>query len=360
MRIIFYIEEEVRTAALSDLKNSNMNLVQKIQQTIQCYQLVKKTDTVVVAVSGGPDSVALLHVLFSLKYELGIQLHVAHFNHGLRRSAGIDEKFVVQLAKRLNLPCTTISLPFTRKIKAKGSIEEWAREVRFDFLMKVAREKKAAAIALGHTQDDLAETVMMRVLRGTGLQGLRSILPKREMNGYCFIRPLLEVRRREIESFLKEKKLRFRVDSSNRKTKFFRNKIRLNLFPLLEKKYNANIQEILAHLAYSAAYDYEYLELQGDILLKQIAKLSPSRSSISIGLKDFPKIHRSLKNMLIRLAIEKIKGDTNRLTFTHIREIEDLLITRPIGAVVHLPDEITVVKDRKYLRLTAFKKNLNK
>jgi tRNA(Ile)-lysidine synthase len=272
-------------------------------------------------------------------------------NHGLRKDAQRDQKFVQKEAKRLQLPFTTETVFLKKKLK-RGSIEEIAREIRQKSLIKAAKKNKAAVIALGHTRDDLAETVLMRLLRGTGLSGIRAILPKREMRGIVFVRPLIETKRSEVEHFLKKRGLTYRTDVTNKQKRFFRNKIRLELLPHLEKNYNKNIREILTNLCRSAAIDYEYLEREGRRLLKDLAKKTGA-SCVELDYNRLLDLHLSQLRMVLRTSLEKLQGDTRRLTLAHIDEVEDLLRNRPLKSVVHLPNKIT---ERKEYNRIVFQK----
>ncbi len=333
-----------------------MDIVAQVKETIDDHKLLRKSERVIVGVSGGPDSVVLLYILNALRYELGITLHVAHLNHRLRKDAWLDQRFVEKLCDRWKLSLTARSLKKS-DFQKNGSQEEIARDYRFQFFMDVAKKQDAKVIALGHTQDDLAETVLMRVIRGTGLMGMRGILPRRQINGFRFIRPLLDIPRLEIERFLKKEKLSFRIDSSNTDLKFFRNKIRRELIPNLEKSYNHRIKEVLAHLADVLAGDYDYLEEQSKkILTKLVASQSPV--AIKLKLSLLQKTHRALQRMLIRLSIERLRGDLNQLTFGHLSEIEDLIQHRPTGSVVHLPGGLSASRDKNCLVFWGSRKGL--
>lgn len=327
-----------------------MELIKKIKESIRTSHLFKNGSTVIVGVSGGPDSVFLLHVLYTLRYELGIYIYIAHLNHRLRKSADLDQQFVERVARELKVPCT-VSRRIIQKSTKVSSLEERARQVRFDFLTQVAQKQQADIIVLGHTQDDLAETVLMRILRGTGLLGMRAILPKKEINGFTVVRPLLTVKRKEILSYITANNIKYRNDPTNRNTKFFRNKIRLQLLPLLEREYNGNVKEILANLSFNITIDYNYLELQGQQMFDQLAKISRGHNQICFSLPIFKKLHPSLQRMTLRLAIERLNGSIRRVTFLHIKEIEDLLKNRRVGAIVNLPNRITVTKTRSLLQI---------
>jgi tRNA(Ile)-lysidine synthase len=315
-------------------------LLSKVKDTIKKYNLIQKNDKIVVGVSGGPDSVTLLHLLCSLKKEFNLKLHVAHLDHGLRKDSSNDRLFVESLAQRLNLPFTSARVSI-KELARKGSLEEIARNVRLGFLFKVAKDSKAQKIALGHNLDDQAETVLMRILRGTGLYGLSGILAKRDLYGYEIIRPLILTKRKEIEAYLKQRKIKARTDSTNLKDLYLRNRIRNKLLPFLEKGYNRNIREVLSNTAESLAYDYDYLA-------KAAAKYAKGPGG-KIELKRLMRLHPSIRRLVIRLFILKVKGDTRRISFQHIREIEDMISNRPLNSVVDLPKGISVKKQKKAL-----------
>jgi tRNA(Ile)-lysidine synthase len=310
-------------------------VIKKVKEIVKKYGLLKKGDVVLIGVSGGPDSLTLLYVLNSLKKEFGLKLHIAHLDHMLRSDSAADRRFVEKLALKLDLPFSGASINI-KAIARKGSLEEICRNARLGFLFKVAKRIKADKIALGHNLDDQAETVLMRILRGSGLYGLSGILPKKELYGFTIIRPLIGIKRKEIEAFLKRKRLFARIDSSNLEDVYFRNKIRNRLLPVLEKDYNPNIRQILSNTAESIANDYD--------LLSNIGLKSAKSLGRRINLKKFLRFHKALQRMVLRTRLAQVKGNTRGITFTHIQEIEDLVLNRPCGSVVDLPGNILVKK----------------
>jgi len=319
-------------------------ILNKIKVTVKKYGLIAEDDKILIGVSGGPDSLVLLLLLNNLKKDFEIDLHVAHLDHMLRPDSADDMRFVEGIAGRLKIPITCAKIN-VKAIARRGSPEEIARNARLGFLFKVAKDIKADKIALGHNLDDQAETVLMRILRGTGLCGLSAIAPKRNISGFCIIRPLIEIRRREIERFLARKKISPRLDSSNQEEAYFRNKIRKSLLPLLEKSYNPNIKEVLSNMAESVSNDYDYL----------IQKAQLAYSGPEINLKKFLKLHPAMQRLILRLNIARLKGDTRRITFKHIQEIEALILNRPVSSIVDLPKGISVAKKKN--RLVFFQRN---
>jgi tRNA(Ile)-lysidine synthase len=314
----------------------------KILNTIRKFNLLSSLDKVLVGVSGGPDSTALLYLLNSLKVKLGIKILVAHFNHGLRgRDSDLDEKFVRDTAGKLGLEF------FSRKIKWQKKSghpsEESLRKLRYKFLFTVAGDCGVNKIALAHNLDDQAETVLMRLVRGTGLYGLISILPKRNVDSFVIVRPLIEVKRCEIEEYLRKIKVKARIDKTNLKEDFLRNKLRLGILRELSK-INPNIKETLARFAQQAASDYDYLY---DKAAAFVDLNSPNL--IKVSLDKFIRLHTALKRMAVRIALEKLSGDLRTFTNRHWEEIQDLTANRPCGATVNLTKDISVKKDKKYL-----------
>lgn len=289
---------------------------------------------------------ALLCCLNSLKRAFGLKLCVAHLDHGLREGSCADAEYVRRLAVRLKLPFITDKVT----VKKLGSWEESARRARLKFLLGAAKKFKADKIALGHNMDDQAETVLMRILRGSGLYGLSAILPKRSISGTDFIRPLIEVKRSEIEKFLKQKLLVPRRDHTNTQDIYFRNKIRNRLIPLLEREYNMNIKGALANLAQTSSLDYDYLDIA-------VGRIKP-KNGLSFSLKKLSNLHPAIRRMLFRRVIRQLKGDTRRINLKHITEIEDLLLNRPLNSKVDLPQGVCVVK-KQCLRFSRLNRSIN-
>lgn len=315
-------------------------LLDKVKNTIRKYSLINKNDSLLVGVSGGPDSVALLYLLNSLKKELKLVLHVAHLDHMLRKDSYKDAEFVKGLAEKLKLPITIAAIN-VKKLARKGSLEEIARKARFDFFFKAAKNTSAKKIALGHNLDDQAETVLMRMIRGAGLYGLSGIAPKRQMGGYCVIRPLIELRRKDIEAELKKRRIKVCIDKTNLESIYFRNRIRNILLPLLEKEYNKNIKDVLGNTALSLGYDYDYLN--------QAAVKIILRWGGQIKLAEFIRLHQSMQRIVLRLNIARVKGDMRRITSQHIDEVLDLIFNRPVNSVVDLPQGVFVIKKKAAL-----------
>ncbi|MBU1726346.1 MAG: tRNA lysidine(34) synthetase TilS [Candidatus Omnitrophica bacterium] len=315
-------------------------ILDKLRLTIRKYDLLKKGDRLVVGVSGGPDSLALLYLLKALEKEFRLNLHIAHVDHMLRKESFKDRALVEREARSLGIAATFTRIDIN-KIGKKGSLEEIARNARFGFLFRLAKELDANKIALGHNLDDQAETVLMRILRGAGMYGLAGIIPKRRFGHFEIIRPLIEIRRKEIDSFLRRKRIKPIIDATNSEEVFLRNKIRHKLLPYLEKEYNKNIREVLTNMAQSLGVDYDYLSL--------VVDRTASRLGNRLDLDKLRKIHPSIQRLIFRQAIARLKSDTRSIDFRHIIEIEDLIAHRPVNSVVDLPKRVSVKKKKNLL-----------
>ncbi len=337
--------------------SSMSELPAQVSRTIRRYHLAAPGKRILAAVSGGPDSVALVHCLHHLRMETGFSVRMAHFNHRLRKSADTDERFVARLAASLNIPLDTARGDARRHPK-KSSLEDKAREARLEFFCRLARRHKITAVALGHNRDDQAETVLMRLLRGSGLTGLRGILARRTLNGTVFIRPLIECSREEILAYLEENKLAFRQDPTNRDTRFLRNAVRRELLPLLEKKYNPRVRDVLAGLAEVAGTDYALLEDLAVSSAQGMVRRNPG-GAVSVNLKKLEGLHPSLRRIVIRRTIAGIQGHLKKLTFGHLLEVEKLIDRMPRDSAVHLPHNLRVQKTSSCLRFEVDKLRKN-
>lgn len=312
-------------------------ITDNVRAAIKEHNLIRRGDKILVGVSGGPDSVALLYLLDSLRKELKITLHIAHLDHMLRKNSRKDAEFSEGLGQRLKIPVTIGQINVAALAK-KGSLEEIARNARLGFLFKVAKDIKADKIALGHNLDDQAETVLMRILRGAGLYGLTAMQPVRKIGKFVIIRPLLETKRSRIEAFLRRKKIKPRFDVSNSSEIYLRNRVRSNLLPLLEKEYNANIKEVLANMAQNVGSDYNYLSVTAKRLMKG--------AKTKLNLEKLMKLHPAIRRLAIRHAIACVKGDMRSIGFQHMKEIEDLISNRPLNSIVDLPKGVSVIKKK--------------
>lgn len=246
-------------------------LLSQVEETLQKHKMLSPRETLLVACSGGADSTALFHLLRELAPRWGIRLRLVHFDHALRKGSERDFQFVKTLARRFHLPFYGVRAKI--RVDRKGlSPEENARAMRYDFFEKIAKKSGIRKIALAHHKDDQAETVLMRLIQGTGLRGLQGIRPVIRVKGMTLIRPLIELSRREIREFLRKHSISYREDRTNRSKRFLRNRIRNRLLPLLEKEFNPKIRESLSRLAQTAVRESagldEWVSRQGKTYLR--------------------------------------------------------------------------------------------
>jgi tRNA(Ile)-lysidine synthase len=292
-------------------------ILDRINKTIQEYKLFQEKDRILVAYSGGVDSTALLNLLLELRPEWSFELFLGHFNHRLRQAADEDEQFVRLMAKKYSLSLFVGSKDVRSSArKKKLNIEEEARKLRYDFLKKTALKLGGTKIATGHTMTDQAETFLMRLMRGSGLRGLGGIFPSVEG---VIVRPLIQVERQDIEVYLKEKQLEFRIDESNLDRRFLRNRVRLDLIPYLKQNFEP---EIVSHLARIA-----FIIREEDSLLEKVAQektkkmLSKKSNRISLQAKTLSSLPRAMARRVVRDFISELRGNLRAISFEDVESI---------------------------------------
>lgn len=288
-------------------------MLPRIRSTIARHEMLPGGARVIVAVSGGPDSVALLHLLREIAP--GALAGIAHVNHRLRgEESEEDAAFVENLAAQFGVPFFghRAAVPPEQR---SGNLEQEARRERKAFFSRLIAEGNAERVALGHTRDDQAETVLFRLLRGSGPTGLAGILPRTSEG---LIRPMLDVRRAEVHAYLLERNIPWREDSSNQSSRFARNRIRQTLLPALERSWNPNLTETLAHLADVSYEEERWWAAEVDRRAESFL--------VTPGAVEFPPAGhpRALLRRLIRRAAKLAKGNLHQLDFRHIEQVADL------------------------------------
>ncbi len=312
-------------------------MIETVLKTINEYKMFNKNDKVIVAVSGGPDSISLLHVLHSLRKQLKIEIYAAHVNHCLRGyEADADEEYVRQFCKSLNIEFRSKSLDINKIAKVKNiSCESAGREARYDFFETLKKELGAQKIAVAHNANDQAETVLMRIMRGTGLEGLVGIKPVRDN---VFVRPLINIMRQEIEEYCYKENLNPRIDKTNLETIYARNKVRLELIPYIEKNFNKDITNVLNRLSNIIKVDNDYLETITKEKFKNYCDIEEEKVIIS---KEAFLENEAITNRIIRMALLKISGNLNNFEKVHIYDITNMQ-SKSTGKKITLPNNISV------------------
>jgi tRNA(Ile)-lysidine synthase len=309
-------------------------LLHKVQETIDRHRMLATGEVVVLAVSGGVDSMAMLHLLLHLRTRYRTLLHVAHLNHDLRGTESAEAaRFVQRQCEAHQIP-VTITRADGRALQDRrtGSLQAAARDLRYRFLERVADEQEAGRIAFGHHRDDQAETVLMNLLRGSGARGLGGIPPVRGR----FIRPLIDCSREEIEEYVRREGIPYVEDSSNRVLSYGRNRIRLELVPELAKRYNPRVVHSLANAAAILEAEDTLLNDMAERELRAVL-ISQSRDELVVSVALMTTLQSALRWRIIRRIAEELRVGRPELTCQHTLAIDRLLMTKDAQGAVHAP-----------------------
>ncbi|MGI6538405.1 MAG: tRNA lysidine(34) synthetase TilS [Caldicoprobacterales bacterium] len=309
-------------------------MIEKVVQTITKYQMLSRRDKVIVGFSGGADSVALLHVLKELKPRFEIELFAVHINHGIRgQAADEDADFARGLCKKWGIPFFEKKVNIPSLAKSKGlSEEEAGRLVRYDFFQHVSERVGGNKIATGHHKNDQAETILLNLIRGTGMQGLTGIPPVDQRR---LIRPLIEVTRQEITDYLRRHNLSYREDASNEDIVYTRNRIRNQLMPYLAREFNPDIVESLTRMA-------DILREEENFLADYVKKVYHNKvhifkDLIKINLQDFTDLHTAVQKRLIRSIILQLRGSLTNVANHHVEAVLELAEGGRTGSETGIP-----------------------
>lgn len=326
-------------------------MLERVRSAILAHTMLVRDDRVIAAVSGGPDSVALLHLLHRLSPELGIHLHVFHMDHGLRGTESTaDAVYVKELAARLGLPCTVVSLTPGELKQQAGSLQANARAARYAAIRGLASQLGARVVALGHHRDDQAETFLLRLLRGAGARGLGAMAPVRSQDGLAYIRPLLEVSRAEVEAFCEAQGLTPRHDPSNSTPDYLRNRIRLHLMPKLAQEYNPAIGRTLAQTAGLLREEDEFLEGLAAQALERCRIPADGVVLSAAGLLAEPPV---LARRIVRLAARTVAGEGVDLSADSVARVLAAATDMAGTHELHLPGGLHVIFEYGRCRFTT-------
>lgn len=325
-----------------------MRLVDKVLNTIKRFEMIRPRDLIVIGLSGGPDSVCLVHVLHSLKDRLKIELIPVYVNHGLRPEEIPHEiDFCKDFVSSLGYELIVREIDVMGYVKTTGlNKQEAARQLRYNVFNEVLIEKKAQAIAIGHNANDQAETILMRLIRGTGPEGLQGIPPVRGN----VIRPLIEIEREEIEDYLFKNRLHYIVDSSNVKPEYTRNWIRLKLIPILKEK-NPSIITTLTRLAEIFSEEERVYEIEvTKALMRSISRKGDSM--IELFLKPLEAMDTRLLRRLLRRAVDEV-FNLRGLSFVHVEDMVQLIKKGKAGDRLYIKGNIRAIKGYSTFTITS-------
>lgn len=309
-------------------------MLQKVKKYIERHKMIQPGDKVVVGLSGGADSVALLHVLKELQDSMHFELYAAHVNHGLRGQAAVeDAEFARNLCQEWSVPFYLKEADVRSLAKALNQTEEEAgRLVRYGFFSEVMEKINGNRIATAHHKNDQAETILHNIIRGSGMAGLTGIRPVRDG---VIIRPLLDVSRREIEDYLKEKGLNWRLDTTNLDSAYTRNRIRNRLLPYLARDYNPEIVDSLARLGHILRDEDSFLNELCYNLYTEIVSFGSGQ--VELDLRKLSRCHPALQRRLIRMALADARGDLDGVGHTHVEAVIDLAGNGQTGSHTTIP-----------------------
>ena len=332
---------------------------EKVLQTIKKYNLIENGDKIVIGVSGGPDSICLLDVLNNIKRKkiIDFDIYVAHINHMIREEASNDMIFVKEFCYKKNIPFFSKNINILEEAKNnKAGTEETGRIARYNFFEEVLKETHSNKIATAHTANDNAETVLMNIIRGTGISGLKGIVPNRDGK---FIRPLIDITRDEIEKYCEDENLNPRIDKTNKENIYTRNKIRNLLIPYIKENYNPSIVEALNRLSKISSLENDYIDKKVKEEYEQILisenfdicnqnDIFQGKKYIEIELKKFNSLELVIKQRIILYTINRLLGNCQGIELVHIKDIIKLC-ENSIGNKFLVPNKKIkiIVKNKK-------------
>ena len=296
---------------------------EKVLETIIKYNLINNNDKIVLGVSGGPDSICMLNILNEIRKEKIIKFNivVAHVNHMIREEAIEDENYVKNYCDKNNLECFIKRIDVIKIANEnKMGTEETGRKIRYDFFKEVMEKTNSNKIGIAHNKNDKVETIIMHILRGSGLSGLKGIEPKRDN---IYIRPLIECERQEIERYCEEHKLEPRIDKTNFENEYTRNKIRNIVIPYIKQEFNSNIIETINRFSELISEENEYLNEITEKIYNNIL-LNKDEREIILNLKYFNEQKDVIKKRLILFTIKQLTGSTEGIEKVHIKDIMKL------------------------------------
>ena len=320
---------------------------QKILQTIKKYNLIEENDSVVIGVSGGPDSICLLHILNELKQELNFKIYVAHINHMIRKEADEETEYVKDFCKNLGIECYIKRIDVIKIANnLKRGTEETGRQIRYEFFNEILERTSSNKIATAHNNNDKVETIIMNIVRGSGTSGLKGIEAIRENK---FIRPLINITREEIEEYCLNNNLNPRIDKSNNENIYTRNKIRNIVIPYIKKEFNPNIIKTINRLSEVAIEENEYLEKETKKIFEEIhifenkqqmqenptSHFTP-HTSITLDLKQFNNLELVIKRRIILYTINELLHSIEGIEKINIDDIIKMC-SRNIGNKYLMP-----------------------
>lgn len=316
-----------------------------VLKTIEKYNLINKNDKIILGVSGGPDSLFMLNILNNLKEKLQIELIVAHINHKIRKEADSEEQFVEKFCKKINVKFYSKRIEVEKYANNnKIGLEEAGRKIRYEFFEEVLKQENANKIAVAHNKNDKVETIIMHILRGSGISGLQGINPQTNNK---IIRPIIEIERKDIEKYCEEHNLEPRIDKSNFDNTYTRNKIRNVVIPYIKEEFNPNFIETMTRLSEVITAENTFLN---DLTKKEYKNIlmQEKDKEIILDLKKFNELDNIIKKRIILYTVANLRGGSQGIEKVHIEDIVKLC-QKNVGNKFLVPNKglKILVKDKK-------------
>ncbi len=328
-------------------------LLEQFELTNRRHALLKKGDALVVGVSGGPDSTALLKLLCKLQRKYALRLNVAHLDHALQTNSQKVQALARKTAEKNGVPFHTKKVNVRqRALKKKLSLEDAGRQERYRFFEAVAKKTGSNKIATAHTLDDQAETMLMRLMRGSGMRGLTGIPYKRKHGQFEIVRPILDCSKKDLILFLKKERLSFVQDRMNRDPLFLRNRVRHQLLPVLEKHFNPQIKQALASLQSICRDTQNYLQSRAVSVFHR-CRISEGPRKIVFDASRLRALHPALRFEILAASITKLRGDVAGFGYTHWSSVDSLLSSSQKNLQAHWPHGVRVKKTGRRLTVSV-------
>ena len=316
-----------------------------VRNYINENKLIAHNQHIIIGVSGGADSICLFHILKSLQKEYNLKLTVAHINHGVRKEAKEDAKFVQSLCEEWGVHykehnCNIAQLSKQQKL----SEEVVGRNERYGFFEEIRREYGGDKIAVAHTMNDQAETMLMRLIRGSGITGLGGIMAKRDI----IIRPLLIISREDVESYCQDNGLEFKEDATNKMNIYTRNKLRLQVLPILKREFNPKVIESVSQAATQLQDTEDYLEMQTKVAYESV--VTQYKNGYSVHIDSLLSFHKVIQSRVIRMAIENHKGSLKDISYQNINDVLGLAY-RQSGRSIDIGEKLLAIREHGEIRI---------
>lgn len=322
-------------------------MIDAVLKTIEKYNLINSNDKIVLGVSGGPDSLFMLSALNNLKEKLHIELIVAHINHMIREEANLEEQFVKEFCQKINVKFYSKRVEVEKYAKNnKIGLEEAGRKIRYQFFEEILKREGANKIAIAHNKNDKVETMIMHILRGSGISGLQGIQPQTHNK---IIRPIIEIERKDIEKYCEEQKLEPRIDKSNFDNTYTRNKIRNVVIPYIKQEFNPNFIETMTRLSEVITEENTFLNQLTEVEYKKIV-IQKADKEIALDLKKFNELDNIIKRRIILYTVSILRGSSQGIEKVHVEDIVKLCKNN-VGNKFLIPNKglKVLVKDKKII-----------